>query len=187
MTKNTLTATAWIEAAFRALTIGGPQAIRAEAIARDLKVSKGSFYWHFSDVPSLKAQMLDLWKEEATEAIIAVLEGQEMAAPNKLRLLVEVATSDADVKYGGVLAEAAIRDWARYDEMASEAVKIVDAKRMSYLNDMFALCGGKPLSNQLNSSILYSALIGMQALSHGGLVDLKNDLSCLLEKLLADS
>ncbi|WP_163317770.1 TetR family transcriptional regulator, partial [Enterobacter hormaechei] len=46
-TRKTLSAEDWISAAFRALSQGGAQAIRAEAIARDLKVSKGSFYWHF--------------------------------------------------------------------------------------------------------------------------------------------
>ncbi|NLH83356.1 MAG: TetR family transcriptional regulator, partial [Phyllobacteriaceae bacterium] len=49
-TRSTLSAEDWIKAAFRALSVGGVQAIRAEAIARDLNVSKGAFYWHFKDV-----------------------------------------------------------------------------------------------------------------------------------------
>ena len=41
-------------AGFRALSAEGPQGIRVEAIARQLKLSKGSFYWHFKDVQALK-------------------------------------------------------------------------------------------------------------------------------------
>jgi len=44
--KQTLTANDWIVAGFVALTSGGPPAVKVEAIAKTLKVSKGSFYWH---------------------------------------------------------------------------------------------------------------------------------------------
>lgn len=184
MSQNTLTASAWIEAAFRALTIGGSQAIRAEAIARELKVSKGSFYWHFENVDALKTQMLQLWQAQATQSIIEILEGSDVPAADKLRMLVDVATSDGNAKYDGVLAEAAIRDWARYDARASETVEAVDSQRLNYLDILFGQCGAKPPMIRTNSSILYGALIGMEPLSHAGLVDLRKDLMCLLEKLL---
>ena len=184
MTRNTLTVKMWIEAAFRALTTGGPQAIRAEAIARDLNVSKGSFYWHFDNVDDLKKRMLRQWKEEATESIIATLDGNEAPAPEKLRLLVEFATSDANVRYGGVMAEAAIRDWARYDTNAAATVKAVDLQRLEYLDSLFGQCSTKHAKTRTNSAILYGALIGLGSLSHAGLANVRDDLNCLLETLL---
>lgn len=184
MGRNTLNDFAWIEAAFRALTIGGPQAIRVEAIARELKVSKGSFYWHFQNVDDLKVQMLQRWQDEATQDIIETLESNDVPASDKLRQLVEVATGDGNSRYGGVLAEAAIRDWARCDARTAIAVKVVDAQRLNYLDSLFEQCGVKSAAIRTNSAILYSALIGMEALSLGELVDLRGDLQCLLEKLL---
>lgn len=184
MGRETLTVPTWIEAAFRALTIGGPQAIRAEAIARELKVSKGSFYWHFKNVDALKSQMLQRWQDEATHSIIETLEGRDVPAADKLRKLVEVATGDGNVPYGGVLAEAAIRDWARYDDRAAATVKAVDTQRLNYLSTLFEQCGAKPPMIRTNSAILYAALIGLEPLSHAELVDLRGDLNYLLETLI---
>ncbi|MBL4768248.1 MAG: TetR/AcrR family transcriptional regulator [Rhodobacteraceae bacterium] len=184
MGKTTLTTNLWIEAAFRALTVGGPQAIRAEAIARDLKVSKGSFYWHFATVDALKQQMLQRWRQEATERIITMLKGTESPAADKLRMLVEFATNDTDSRYGGIMAEAAIRDWARYDENAAATVKTVDLQRLAFLETLFEQCGTKSAQCRAHSVILYGALIGIGALSHAGLANLKDDLNCLLVTLL---
>jgi AcrR family transcriptional regulator len=184
MARTTLTSVTWIEAAFRALTIGGLQAVRIEAIARSLKVSKGSFYWHFVNLSELKTQMLQHWKEEATDNIIALLEDTEMSASDRLRTLVEVATGDTSARYGGVMVEAAIRDWAKYDTLAEATVKAVDVERLSFLNRLFKESGFNKKASHANSVILYGALIGLGALSHSGLADLKTDLSCLLETLL---
>ena len=49
MRHDTLTAKDWIAAGFRALTAGGPQAIKIEAIARELAVSKGSLLDFFKN------------------------------------------------------------------------------------------------------------------------------------------
>ncbi len=45
--KARLTRSDWVLAGFRALLASGPDAIRVEALARDLRATKGSFYWHF--------------------------------------------------------------------------------------------------------------------------------------------
>ena len=184
MKTTPLTAAAWIEAAFRALTAGGPQAIRAEAIARDLKVSKGSFYWHFKNVAALKAGMLKHWQKHATEAIIEGLEKRGSPATDKLRQLVDAATSEAASPYGGVLAEAAIRDWARYDSHAAATVKEVDYKRLVYLEKLFQQSGAGKAASHRNATLLYSALIGLELLSHQGLADLRQDLHAQLDILL---
>lgn len=182
--KKDLTPDAWIKAGFRALTKGGPQAIRAEALARDLGASKGSFYWHFGDVETLKTQMLQQWKAEASEGIIAMVESGGGSGPEKLRRLVEIATSDANEPYGGLLAEAAIRDWARYHEVAASMVSEVNTLRIDYLDALFAQCGAPQTVARAKSVALYSALIGMETLAHGGLADLQRDLTALLELLL---
>ena len=185
--KKDLTPDAWIKAGFRALTKGGHQAIRAEALARDLKASKGSFYWHFGDVAALQAQMLEQWKAEASEASIAAVESHGGSGADKLRFLVEIVTGDANEPYGGLLVEAAIRDWARYNELAAAMVNEVNILRIEYLETLFRECGTDPTVGRTNSIILYSALIGMEALAHAGLADLRKDLRSLLETLLASA
>ena len=41
--------TGWIDDGLRALAAGGPDAVRIETLAQTLGVTKGGFYWHFTD------------------------------------------------------------------------------------------------------------------------------------------
>ena len=182
--KPRLTPTDWIKAAFRALTSGGPQAIRAEAIARTLKVSKGSFYWHFADVPALKQAMLDHWIKRATQDIIDLVETEASDAKARLHLLVQVATTVPVGDYGGILAEAAIRDWARYDKNAAKTLKSVDLKRLDFVENQFRAHGIPSDQSKQRATALYAALIGLDQLSYHGLATPSTDLNALLDQLL---
>lgn len=174
----------WLKAAFRALTRGGPSAIKAEAIARDLGVSKGSFYWHFENVASLKTNMLAHWKKDATQAIISELDQVSGEPQDKLRRLVSFSTSGMDTPYGGPMVEAAIRDWARYDKSVSRVVEKVDTTRIDYVEGLFYDYGLHRNQSRINARIFYSSLIGLQILSANKLAKPRKDLSELLTMLL---
>ncbi|MEP3245279.1 MAG: TetR/AcrR family transcriptional regulator [Sneathiella sp.] len=182
--KKPLSQLDWIQAAFRALTEAGPQAIRVEAIARSLKVSKGSFYWHFKDASALRTAMLDHWVEAATADIINTVEDNAPPPANQLRLLVEITTSDLDEPYGGPLAELAIRDWARYDKEAARILARVDRQRLEYGEKLFSRLGQVKETARQNSALLYAALLGLQQLPYSDRVDQRRDLSALLEMQL---
>ena len=63
--------TSWIEEGLRALGIGGPDAVRIEALAQTLGVSKGGFYWHFDDRRALLEEMLDTWERVVIDEVVA--------------------------------------------------------------------------------------------------------------------
>lgn len=177
-----LSQTDWIKAGFRALTKGGPDAIRVEALARSLGVSKGSFYWHFADAPALKAAMLDHWQRVATDQIITQTDSHSPTAKDRLRRLVDLATQDVEDEYGGNQAEAAIRDWARYSPEAATRLQQVDQHRLRYLETLFK--EASPAAPAQNARLLYAALIGLEALSTAPATTRTNDLQCLLATLL---
>ena len=182
--KPNLSPTDWIKASFRALTSGGPQAIRAESIARALNVSKGSFYWHFKDVPALKQAMLDHWAKTATQDIIDLVEAEAKDSKSRLHLLVRVSTALPIDQYGGALAEAAIRDWARYDNNAATVLKTIDQQRLTFVKDQFRAHDLSQIQSKQRAAILYAALIGLNQLSHHNLANPFDDLTALLEHLL---
>ena len=184
MKKPRLNKTDWIAAAFRALTRGGPQAIRAEAIARDLGVSKGSFYWHFKDVADLKQAMIDHWQNTATDTVIRGLENSELAPRTRLRQLLQLAASDRDRAYGGDLAEAAIRDWARYDGAVKTALRQIDRRRLDYVAGLLRDCGQGRERARINADILYGALGGLKQLSYLKQVNPTQALQHLLDTML---
>lgn len=182
---DTLTPRDWIAAGFRALTTGGPQAIKIEAIARDLHVSKGSFYWHFKDVPSFKLAMLSHWAEVATQNVISEITGGDADPRGQLRQLIRIATGDRSDPYGGKLVEAAIRDWARYDANAAETLKTVDMQRLQFLRKLLAVSGISASHAPTIAGILYGALIGLEQLTHHKLADARTYLLVLLDILLS--
>ncbi|MEP2705542.1 MAG: TetR/AcrR family transcriptional regulator [Roseibium sp.] len=179
-----LSRTDWIKAAFRALSEGGSGAIRAEAIARDLKVSKGSFYWHFKDVPDLKATMLSHWRDQATGQIIEAVDAHSSDPAERLRFLVKIAAGDASEPYGGPVVEPVIREWSRSDTNAARTLKQVDGWRLDYLFGLFSqLYAGETEARQ-KARLLYAGLIGLELLVFQDKADLEIDLPALLEELL---
>jgi AcrR family transcriptional regulator len=130
----------WIEEGLRALGAGGPDAVRIESLAQALGVSKGGFYWHFSDRRALLGEMLDAWErtwvDEVIEAVDAKAEVQD--ARSRLRRLFALAVAS-----GGELlkVELAIRNWARREEAVAERLRHVDNRRMDYMRSLFrAIC-----------------------------------------------
>ncbi len=184
--KTRLTKIDWLQAGFQALAAKGPQALKAEPLARALKVSKGSFYWHFKDIADYKSAMLDLWQQQATADIIADVSANSGVASERLKDLITQVSSMDMAPYGGTNIEAAIRDWARYDRLAQAALQAVDRQRLAYVRQLFQGCGFDKAQSQTKAALLYGALNGLQGLTYTGQVDLQRELRHLLGQLLKD-
>jgi AcrR family transcriptional regulator len=128
----------WIEQGLRALGGGGPDAVRIESLAQALGVSKGGFYWHFSDRQALLEEMLDAWERTWVDEVIEAVEAEDGDARSRLRRLFALAAAS-----GGELLkiELAIRNWARREEAVAERLRQVDNRRMDYMRSLFgAIC-----------------------------------------------
>ncbi len=184
--KNSLSKQDWILAAFRALTAEGPQGIRVEAIARDLKVSKGSFYWHFRDVQALKAGMLAHWSQAGTDEVIESVSAKPGGARGQLYALIDASVDFDSRNVGGVLAETAIRDWARSNELAAKTLLQVESARLEFVCALFEKVGFSPNESRLRADLLYGGLIGMAHLTHWKHADIEERLRALLDMLLGE-
>jgi AcrR family transcriptional regulator len=122
----------WVEEGLRALAAGGPDAVRVDALAKTLGVTRGGFYWHFDDRGALLAAMLDAWEQQAVDNAIALAEGGD--ARGRLRQLFRLASDSGDL----LTIDLAVRDWARRDPAVAERLRRVDNRRMDYLRAQFA-------------------------------------------------
>ena len=136
---------AWIEEGLRAFAEGGPDAVRVEALARSLGVTKGGFYWHFDDRQALLDEALDAWERLSVDEVIRRVEDEAGDSRAKLRRLFALATSG---KFRGVSSrdllriDLAVRDWARRDKRVGARLRRVDNRRMDYMRSLFgAFCG----------------------------------------------
>ncbi|KIN73945.1 TetR/AcrR family transcriptional regulator [Sulfitobacter guttiformis] len=149
MTSTRLSPEIWITAGYDALCDGGPTALAAEAMARRLTTTKGSFYWHFKDVPAYHAALVHHWQAAALADVLACLE--ETGAPDK-RLR----------NFGkSILAsktETALRAWANSDPSVAKSMAYVDEKRLAYIQHLLDTFG---LRNPAFSQAILAALIGL--------------------------
>src|ERR1700722_4669528 len=157
----------WIEAGLRALGSGGPEAVRIEPLARALSVSKGGFYWHFSDRQALLEEMLDAWERTMVDEVIEAVEAENEDARSRLKRLFALAAAS-----GGELLkiELAIRNWARREEAVAERLQQVDNRRMNYMRSLFgAICEDED-DVEARSLLTFSLFIGSHFVSvdHGG-------------------
>ncbi|MEX0283019.1 MAG: TetR/AcrR family transcriptional regulator [Paracoccaceae bacterium] len=164
MTTQRLSSLDWIQAGFRALLSGGEGAVRAEPLARELGVSKGSFYWHFKSVADLHNRMIDHWETAATATIIDMVEQGGGSARHRLSALMDLVMSDLDAPYGGPLAEISIRDWAQRAEFVARSQERVDAARLAYLSQLFERDGVTSKQAEANARLTYSTYIGAASL-----------------------
>lgn len=144
----------WIAAALRALAREGIGGVRVEALARDLGVTKGSFYWHFADLEALHTAIFETWEDVGTQRIIALVEREGGSPEVRLKRLWEVC-SGPDIG-----PELALRDFARHDARAAALVERVDQARMAYLRTLFAAHGCAADETEARAMLLYSLLIG---------------------------
>ncbi len=159
----------WIEEGLRALSAGGPEAVRIESLAQALGVSKGGFYGYFRNRGTLLTEILDTWEREVTEAVIERVESGGGDARAKLVRLFTIAGA-GDSPMTSTVAELAIRDWARHDEAVAERLRRVDNRRMEYMRALFASFCDDEAEVEARCLIAFSLRIGNHyiAADHGG-------------------
>ncbi len=179
-----LTKLDWLQAGFRALTTAGPQALKAEPLAKSLKVSKGSFYWHFKDISDFKSAMISHWAKAATADVIAHINAGIANPTEKLYALALRTTELPRANYGGPASESAIRDWAKYEPEIAKIIAKIDAQRIAFTEALFQEFGHEKKQAGQSARLLYSALIGLEILAAAKLATPPQDLSYLVEILL---
>lgn len=165
--RGQLTPQDWINAARELLIHRSIDAVRVDVLAKILVVTRGSFYWHFTDRDELLQRVLLSWQEEQTEQVIARYRKKGVAAQDLIRELTELPFHGrAAIKGGSV--ELAIRAWARRDEMARDVVDKVDAKRLEYIQECFSHLGFQRSEAKARAFLLYCYMQSESLFSNQG-------------------
>jgi AcrR family transcriptional regulator len=131
---------AWVRAALDLLAEQGIDGVRVESLAKQLGVTKGSFYWHFKDRDALLEAILDAWRRQATLRIIARLDQTTQTPAGRLRQLLHLPFRGARSERGADV-ELSLRLWSRRDARARAALAEVDQLRLSYIAGLLEDCG----------------------------------------------
>src|SRR5580700_11429862 len=154
----------WIEEGLRALAAGGPDAVRVEALAQALGVTKGGFYGHFADRSALLEEILDSWERMCTDDVLERVERKGRDVRARLRLAGALTFSSELLP-----VDLAIRDWARRDHAVAERLRRVDNRRMEYLRLLFGAICADEQEVEARSMLAFSLVIGhhFMAADHG--------------------
>ena len=127
-----LTTEDWLTLALETLDKQGIHKVNVEHLARELGVTKGSFYWHFKNREALLTEMLDYWSVELTTDVIDRSSQDTHDAKESLFKLMSIITDENAGRY-----ETAIRAWATHDEMARTRLQKIDKQRLKYVTNLF--------------------------------------------------
>jgi AcrR family transcriptional regulator len=127
----------WIRAAFARLASEGIEAVRVELLARDLGVSKGSFYWHFQDREELLGRMFDRWEKEEIDWLDETVITPKAAA--RWARFVHHCTDQQLARL-----ESAMRTWARRDERVAARIAAIEKKRTAHIASVLRAIGFAP-------------------------------------------
>jgi AcrR family transcriptional regulator len=136
-----------------ALAAGGPDAVRVEALAKQLGVTKGGFYGYFAD-------------RESTDEVLEQVEREGGDPRTKITRAGLLTFSSGRL----LPIDLAIRDWARRDEAVAARLRRVDDRRMGLLRELIGTFCHDPDEVEARSLLAFCLAIGEHFLAadHAG-------------------
>jgi len=161
-----LTRDNWLDEAFKAVVAGGFENVKVLAIAEKLKVTRGSFYWHFTDHADLVGSLLMRWKLAQLELDEKLKSHRSDNPIQDLEFVVDAAFNQAGSELENLLFEQALRALSHLHAGAAQLLVEVDAERINLFESKFlAIVKDKAKARDL-AALLYLAIVGgYQALS----------------------
>ncbi|MEV0367593.1 TetR/AcrR family transcriptional regulator [Nocardia fusca] len=154
------TSAGWIDEGLRALAHGGPDAVRVEALAKSLGVTKGGFYGYFADRNALLEAMLDTWERRSIDDVLDRVTREGGDARTRIQRAGALTLSPELLPI-----DLAVRDWARRDDEVAARLRRVDNQRMALLREMIGTYFTDPVEVEARSLLAFCARIGMHFLA----------------------
>ena len=135
----------------------GYEAVSAQALARRLNVTRGSFYHHFANRQDFVDQLLGRWEREYTVDVLSEARG----ATDPLTRLQRYIAVAAKLKPG---REVSIRAWAGKDKRVHELLQRVDGLRLEFARESARALlppSAKEADVEVLAQLAFLALIGL--------------------------
>lgn len=183
-----LTREDWLDAAFKAVVEGGFDNVRVLMLADRLGVTRGSFYWHFSDHADLISTLLTRWHDREIE-LDQKIRSQATGDPQAdLKLILKTALAHAGSDVENLRFELALRGLGRRDTAVASMLLAVDQMRFDLFEQEFMRLTGEATKAAELAALFYLAIAGgHQALSRpSSTVNSKKHLLSLITKFLIE-
>ncbi|ULE33479.1 TetR/AcrR family transcriptional regulator [Mycobacterium sp. IDR2000157661] len=150
----------WIQAGFGILAEEGLTALKLDRLCARVGATKGSFYWHFTDMASYRAVLVAAWGELRDDDRRHFTTMAD--APPRQRLS-QMMTALVDTRHWTL--ERAMREWARTDDAVAASVRASDARVVSAVRQAFVDDGFDDDEAEVRANATFAAGIGFLHLS----------------------
>lgn len=155
-----LTREDWVAAARKVLVKRGVDEVKVDRLARQMRVTRGSFYWHFKHRKDLLDALLTDWEARNYFDISQVRARWARSAPDMAAVASLWLGDDPNV----LSFDIAVRAWARRAIEVAESVRRVDKVWIELIQESFERNGTSPDEALVRARISYFHQIGYWAL-----------------------
>ena len=155
-----LTRDDWLDAAFQAAVDGGLGAVRVLVLAQTLGVTRGSFYWHFTDHAELIAALIERWHRSEIASLAASRAPNGVDPVARMLQVLDQSITLTEKDRQNDRFEQALRSHAGHDATVAQLLEEVDRSRLQMLHAHYVrLTGNDEAAHEL-SALLYLAIVG---------------------------
>jgi AcrR family transcriptional regulator len=158
--KKRLTREDWITAARKSLVDRGIDEVKIDRLARSMRVSRGSFYWHFKRRDDLLDALLSDWEARNDFEITQVRDRWARNTPDITAVVAIWLGEDSNT----ISFDLAIRSWGRRSREVAASVKRVDKAWIALLQENFARDCASADEALVRARVTYFHQIGYWAL-----------------------
>lgn len=157
--RGRLSSSDWEQAAIEVMAESGIAAVAVEPLARRLGVTKGSFYWHFSNREALLQAALDHWEQRDAEETLGSVE----AIPDPRQRLREMFRQVSRERQSHVIFAALLQ--ALDQPLVRPVIARVIQRRIEFLTAAFRQAGLNPAAASNRARLACTAYAGFVQLA----------------------
>ncbi len=153
---------AWLNAAYKALTESGVEAVKIMPLAKRYGLTRTGFYWYFKDRDALLEAMIRRWEDKNTGNLVAQTEAY---AESITEAMFNLFDCWVDHRLFDARLDLAIRNWARNDQKLQCRLNRADDIRIAAVAAMFQRSGySKTQAKARSMTVIYTQIgyISMQ-------------------------
>ena len=151
----------WLQAARSALITAGVDQVKVLPLARQLEVSRSSFYWYFRNRQELLDQLVRSWQAPNTQDFVTQAGRSSRTITEGVLHLFECWVDGAPFD---PRLDFAIRAWARRSPELQAIVRAEDDARVEAISQLYRRHGWDEAGAFIRARVLYFMQIGYYAL-----------------------
>lgn len=151
-----LSAQDWVQAGYVLLAERGVRALKIENLCRQVGATRGSFYWHFEDMDSYRAVLVESWNTFLEQDRRAYAELNTLPPRERLSTMMAALVSPQHW-----VLERAMREWARTDSVAAANLRTTDRRLLRAVTRAYRDYGFGAADAKLRAEATFAAGIGL--------------------------